>query len=467
MPSLVPSHFDVMVIGGGPAGYAAAIRSSQLGAKVVLIEKDQLGGACLNYACVPTKFLRYTGELLHCIEKAPRYGIAAEIKDASWATIQTRRQNLIDSQQGGMMDFLGGHNINFVYGEARLLKGRVVSVTSEARESFYSANRIIIATGSTSARLDVPGSEYFISARELFCLDTLPRSLAIIGGGPVGVELASVFTRLGSTVSLVEALPRILPSEDAELVGLLEKELKRSRISLYTASCVDSVEKIERGYRLRLSGKEGEAIEAEQAVLCIGQRPYLGGLMEAGLVVRRGALKVDRHLYTGTDGIYAAGDVTGKAMLAYVATMQGRVAAENALGRSTLMRYDAIPRCVFSTPELAGVGLTEESARVAGWDVKIGRSLLSTNVASAIYGERRGVVKIVTDAKSGRLLGVHILGHQAPELIHEATLAIKTRASIRDIQQTLHIHPSLTEALWEAALNVTEETAGAKNSTAT
>jgi dihydrolipoamide dehydrogenase len=450
MPTLMPPSADVLVIGGGPAGYAASLRAAKLGAKVVLIEKGRLGGACLNHACVPTKYLRYAGEILHVIEKGARYGITTGDAKTDWATLQERRQLLIDNQAEGMQGVLEDQGVQIVYGEARLLPERDVAIITAEGETSCRAERIIITTGSIPTRPNIPGADFLMSSRELIRTPSPPRRLGIIGGGPVGVELAAIFTRFGTEVSLIEIMPRILPGEDAELTGLLERELKRAAVRLYTGCRLERIEKDGESYQAILAG-DGRVIEVDCLVGCTGQRPRLDGLSDAGLRVQRGAICVDGHLYTGTDGVYAAGDVTGKALLAYVATMQGRVAAENALGISSVIKYDAIPRCVFSIPELASVGLTEEEARSKGLRIKVGRATFAVNTAATIYNERRGLVKMVANSENGRLLGVHILGPEAPLLIHEAVLAIKKRATLADIKGSFHIHPSLAEAIWEAA----------------
>ena len=467
MPDLELTHFDVMVIGGGPAGYSAAVRAAQLGARAVLIEKDKLGGACLNYACVPTKFLRYVGEIQRTMGKAARYGLGDALNEIDWPAVQSRRQSLIDAQIEGIRDLLDSYGVHVIHGEAHLQTGRTASVLTDTGETSYQADKIIIATGAKGSRLNIPGIGEALSSRELLQVPSLPRRLAIIGGGPVGVELATIFAHFGTAVSLIEVLPRILPDEDAELTGLLEKELKRASIRLYTARLVCRLEKLGDGYRIELLEDNDSAIEADLVVWCAGQKPCLDGLEAVGLRLKDGALSVDKHLYTGTEGIYGAGDVTGKAMLAYVAVMQGRVAAENALGQNSIMRYHGTPRCVFSLPELASVGITEDIAQAKGKRVMVGRSLFSTNIAATIYGERRGLVKVVAEAESGRLLGVQILGPEAPLLIHEAALAIKMRASVYDIQDTLHIHPSLAEALWEASFDATGKAMSTRKSPGT
>ena len=448
-------RFEIIIIGGGPAGYTAAIRAAQLKARVILVEQDRMGGTCLNYACVPTKFLRYAGEILHGIDKASRYGITVGRRDLDWAALQSRRQTLIDTQAEGMRGLLDDYGVRVIYGQARLLADRKVSVSAGAQENVYQAAKIIIATGSVPVYPDFPGAEHISSSRGLLEVAELPSRLAIVGGGPVGVELATIFAGFGVSVNLIEILPRILPGEDAELTELLSKEMKRASIRIFTASHIAGVEKSGNGYRVTLGGGSKETLEVDLVAMCTGQRPRLDGLGAAGLRTQNGALKVDQYLSTSTEGIYAAGDVTGKAMLAYVAMMQGRVAAENALGQKTAAKYDAIPRTVFSVPEFASVGLTEEEARANGRSVNTGRFPFSANVAAAIQGERRGLVKMVTETVSGRLLGVHILGPKASELIHEAAIALKKRASVADLQHTFHIHPALSEAVWEAAFDVT------------
>jgi dihydrolipoamide dehydrogenase len=450
---------EVLVVGGGPAGYTAAIRAARLGARTTLIEKDRPGGACLNHACVPVKYLRYATEIIRTVEKAGRYGIEAEIKQVNWPEVQEQRRALIDNQAAGLGELLKTSGVRVIRGNATRLSGKKLAVELNGKTESYTADNIILATGSKPSELKIPGIENALKYYDLLELETLPKSLAVIGGGPVGMELATIFSGFGVEVSVIEMMPHILPSEDLELVTLLERESKRNGIRLLTASTVKHIEKGTGSFRLSLTTQDKEqSIEAGLVLLCAGQKPSTGDvdLTDSGLILERGAVPVDEFLQTNVKGIFAAGDVTGKSMLAYVAIMQGRLSAENALGYKTPAGYDAIPRCVFTRPELAGAGLSEEDARAKGYEVKVGRANFAANPAAAIYGERRGLVKVVIDSKTRQVLGMHILGPQAPLLIHEAALPVRMGLAVDEIQRTLHAHPNLSETVWEAAMSSAE-----------
>jgi dihydrolipoamide dehydrogenase len=412
----------------------------------------------MNHACIPVKYLRYATEILHYIEKAPRYGIHAGVAKVDWKAVQRHRRALIDSQVAGLGELLSARGVRVVRGEARQLKDKTVLVEAGGAAEAFSAPKIILATGSVPAGLDIPGIEYALYYHELLELDALPSSLAIIGGGPVGVELATIFSGFGSGVSVVEMMPQVLPGEDRALVAMLAAEMKKRGVRLYTGATVTRIEKSADGYRVALKAQgEEQRVEAAVVALCIGQQPSTGGIdfLEPGVIFERGAIKVDEYLQTSARGIYAVGDVTGRSMLAYVGIMQGRLAAENALGGRAPANYSAVPRCLFTRPELAGVGLTEEEARAKGFDVKVGSAPFAANPAATIYGERRGQARVVIDSASSRLLGVHILGPQAATLIHEAVLPVRLGLPVTELQRSLHAHPNLAEAVWEAALAIT------------
>lgn len=450
---------DVAVIGGGPAGYTAAIRAAQLGARVALVEKHRLGGACTNYACIPTKFLRRSVDILASIQDASRYGINASLAGLDWVRLQERKQAVIGMLGEGLSGLMAANSIEVIHGQARLDSPGMVAVTADSgQENSIRAKSTILATGSVPVPLNVPGADEagILFSRDVLELKSLPQSLVIVGGGAVGVEFAVIFSRLGCSLSLVEVMPHILPGEDVELTSMLERALKKEDIKLYTGATINRLESGANGKRVFISaGGQEKTLEAEAIVVAIGQHPYLEGLwlVEAGVRFDAHGISVDERMATSVPGIYAAGDACGKAMLAYVASAQGRVAAENALGVSSAMDYQAIPRFTGSRPELASVGLTESEARAQGYQVKCGRFPFAANAAATIIGQRQGLVKVVAEAASGRVLGVHILGPGASGLIAEASLAVRTRATLKDIANTLHAHPTLSEAFWEAALD--------------
>ncbi len=452
---------DVVVIGGGPAGYVAAIRAAQLGAGVTLVEKQELGGACLNRACIPTKFLLRSVELSREI-RAERYGIIASEAGIDLGRLQSGKNAVISELRSGLDSLMKMHKIEVIVGSARLAPSRQVEIESGAGIQTFQARKIIIATGSTPQSLPVPGADApdILDSTKILSLGHIPASLVMVGGGVVGVELATILAGLGCKVSLVEIMPHVLPGEDAQLIAILERALKRDGIQIYTGATVAGIEDTGSGKRVIIFTKQGEkGLEAEAAAIAVGQRPFTGGLglEECGVIISDGGIQTNEHMETSVPGIYAAGDVTGSWMMAYVAMAQGRAAAENALGGDSVVDYRVVPRCVFSLPEIASVGLTEEEAAGGGYRVRCGRFPFSANSMATIIGETRGMVKIVAEQKTGIILGVHIIGAGATSLIAEATMAMRMGASAADIAATIHAHPTLSEALWEAALDFSGE----------
>jgi dihydrolipoamide dehydrogenase len=452
--------YDVAVIGAGPAGYTAAIRASQLGARVALIEQGSLGGACLNWACIPTKFFIHSTDIIQVIKSAVNYGISAVFQAIDWATLQERKNATISMLTEGLAGLLAANNIEVITGRASLTKDVFVEIITRSRQkTCIQAKNSIISTGSwpTNFKMEGVNNLDILHSQGLLGLEKLPQSLILIGGGAVGIEFATIFSRLGCQVSLIELMPHILPSEDTELSTIMERCLKRDGIKIYTSAIIQHMENAGHGKQVvfNFQGKE-TAIEAEIVAAGIGQKPYLEdlGLSVAAINYDHKGIKVDEHMATNISGVFAAGDVTGKIMLAHVAMAQGKIAAENAMGLSTLMDYDAVPRCVFSRPEFAAVGLTESEAKIQGHRVKCGRFPLAAASAAIIQGERRGLMKIVADSVSDKILGVHILSTGASNLIAEAALALQMGATSVDFEKTIHAHPTLSEALWDAALDI-------------
>ena len=456
---------DLIVIGGGPAGYVAAIRAAQLGAKVTLIEKDALGGTCLNRGCVPSKALLHSAELYQSMKNAEQYGINARDVSLDLAKMQSRKNRIISTHVAGVESLLKGNKIEVIKGRAKLAPSLKVEIeTGQGKKQTIPAKKLILATGSKPIRLPIPGADSpsgIINAENILDLDYIPRSLLMIGGGVIGVEMATILAKLGCQVTIVEMLPHILPMEDAELTSILGRALKQDGVQLYEGSKVSSIEDSERGKTIAvIAGDREKKLEAEVVAIAVGYYPNVDnlGLDEAGVKVSKSGIQVNEHMQTSAPGIYAAGDAIGGIMLAYIAMEEGIVAAENALGRNSTIDYQAVPKCTFTLPELASVGLTEEEAIARGHQIKVGRFPFTANSMATILGERRGLVKIITEAKYGQILGVHIIGPRATELIAEATIAMKMEATPQDIVATIHAHPTLSEALREAALDVTGET---------
>ena len=456
---------ELVIIGGGPAGYVAAIRAAQLGGRATLIEMDALGGTCLNRGCVPSKTLLYSAELYETMKKSEQFGIMAKDVSADLARMQARKNTVIKTHVSGVESLLKGNKIEVVKGRARLLPSKQVEIESgDGQKQVIQAQKIILATGGRPITLPIPGADSssgIINAEKILNLESIPKSIIMIGGGVIGIEMATILAKLGCQVSVVEMLPHILPLEDAELTAILAKALKDDGIQLYEGTKVSKIEDSPGGKAALISdGKTEQKLEAEAVAIAVGYRPNTDGLglEEAGITINKGAIQVNEHMETSVPGIYAAGDATGGIMLAYVAMEEGIVAAENVMGQNTSIDYNVVPSFTHSLPELASVGLTEEEARSQGHETKIGRFPFAANSIATILGERRGLIKIVTEPKYSQILGIHILGPRATELIAEATLAMKMEATVPDIVATLHAHPSLSEAMHEAALDVTGET---------
>jgi len=456
---------DLVVIGGGPAGYVAAIRAAQLGGKVTLIENDALGGTCLNRGCVPSKALLHSVELYQSMKNAEQYGIKATDVGIDLAKMQVRKSKIIATLVGGVQSLLNGNKVEVIKGRAKLTPSRQVEIdTGQGQKQTVQAKKTVVATGGKPIRLPIPGADSpsgIINAESILDLDYIPKSLLMIGGGVIGVEMATILAKLSCQVTIVEMLPHILPLEDAELTSILARALKEDGIQLYEGTKVSSIEDIEGGKAVTVSdGGAEKKLEAEVVAIAVGYRPSTDGLGldEAGVTTNKGMIQVNERMETNLPSVYAAGDVIGGMMLAYVAMEEGIIAAENALGKNSTIDYQAVPRCTFTLPELASVGLSEEEATAQGYQIQVGRFPFTANSMAIILGERRGLIKIVTESKYGQILGVHIVGPRATELIAEATLAIKLETSPQEIVATMHAHPTLSEALREAALDVTGET---------
>jgi dihydrolipoamide dehydrogenase len=452
---------DVAVIGGGPAGYVAAIRAAQLGAAVTLVEEDKLGGTCINWGCIPTKFLLHNVDLCRAINLAGKSGIATPGVQLNGPALQARKNEIVTSGVAGIRGLLRSAGVEVRGGRGRLAGPKTVEVQlAKGEKQIVAARKIILATGSKPARLPVPGAagSDVINHVGLLSLSEAPESLVIIGGGVVGVEMATIFNRLGSKVTVIEMMPRLLPNVDAELVSVLHAALKEDGIEVHTGARVEKIEG-NAGSKSVVFSADGNAknVNARRVAVCVGQKPNLDnlGLAECGVVVEGGRIKTGLGMQTSVEGIYAAGDVVGGAMLAHVAFAQGRTAAENAMGKGATFDGKAVPQCIYTSPEIASVGLTEEAALARGYQTRVGRFPFSANSMAAIMSDTRGFVKVVADRDYGQVLGVHIVGGGASSLIAEATLAVRLEMTTDELIQTVHAHPSLSEALFEAVLDVT------------
>ena len=452
---------DIVVIGAGPGGYVAAIKAAQLGGKVTLIEKEELGGTCLNWGCIPTKALLRGVELLEAVKGAKEFGIQAAGVSIDFAKLMARKDRAVKTLVSGVTSLMKTNGIEVIKGKARLLSPQKIQVLDEKNQAAeYQARKVILATGSVSARLPIPGADLpgVMDSNGALQLTRIPESMVIIGAGPIGLEFGTVYAALGTRVNVIEMLPQILPSEDAEVASALDKVLRSFKIQTLTGAQVKRIEETGEGKKRIVALSEGgeKTFEAEVVLVAVGRKPSLEGLgaQEAGIQVGKKGIEVNSRMETNLPGVYAIGDVTGQWLLAHFASAQGEVAAENAMGREAQLESRAVPRCVYTLPEVASVGLTEKEAKERGTDYRVGRFPFAANGKAAVLGERNGFVKIISEAKYGEILGIHIFGPHATDLIGEAVLAMQMEGTAQDIAHAIHPHPTLTEALKEGALDV-------------
>ena len=444
------SPFDLAIIGGGPGGYVAAIRAAQLGARVALVEKDRLGGACLHRGCIPTKALLRSAEALLESKDASTVGLVLKDAAVDFQAMMAWKERAVAQQAEELEKLIAWRKIAVIRGEGRLVGSGSVKVGDE----LVAAGKIIIATGSLPSRLSVPGSNLagVLTSDQILELEALPESLVVIGAGVVGCEFASIFSALGARVTILEVLPRILPPVDEEIARRFQQVLRSQGVTIHTKASLQEIRA--EGERLRLLfglGQEQQEVVADKVLMAVGHRPCSDALEEAGLALRDGSVIVNERLETSIENVYAAGDVVGLYMLAYVASYQGIIAAENALGGRRQADYRAVPTCVYTMPEIAGVGLREEEARAQGISYKVSRFPFSALARAQLLGQPLGLVKLICEEPSGRLLGVHILGPRANDIIGEGVLALRMGATAQDLAHTMHGHPNLSEAIYEAA----------------
>ena len=446
----------VLVIGGGPGGYVAAIRAAQMGGKVTLVEKDELGGTCLNRGCMPTKAMLHTSEIYEQATNSANIGIIGADVQVDWEKVQGFRASVVERLTSGVKALLRLNKVTVVNGEAVFTGPKTVKAGNQE----LTADKVIICAGSYPIIPGIPGlkeSKATIDSTACLSLDHIPESLVVIGGGVIGLELGSVYRRYGTKVTVVEMQPRLLPLMDGELTMLAEAKLKSEGLEILTSTSVVSVADTDKGANVTIKGPDGEkVIEAEKILVCVGRGPNTAGLAldKAGIEVKDGFIQTNEKMETNVPGVYAVGDCTGKLMLAHAAMAMGEVAAENALGGDRVFKPEMSPSCAYIGPEFAGVGYTEERAKELGIAYKVGKFPTSGNGRSLVAGHTDGMIKILSGEKYGEILGVHILAPSATELIEEAALAITLEATVKEFTETIHCHPTVAEAVRECALNV-------------
>ena len=448
------ARYDVVVIGSGPGGYVAALRAAQLGKKACVVERTSLGGVCLNRGCIPTKALTHSAEVCALVRRGGEIGIEAGEPKVNFAKMQANKDAVVDRLRRGVAGLLKHAGVEVLMGEGRLADRKKVAVKlSGGGEDVVEADKVILATGSDPARpkfLPFDGQRV-ITSDEALRLEKLPASVFILGGGYIGCEFASIFAQLGVQVTVVEMLDSLLPTMDPDVGAEIAKALKRQKAKVSVKTKLEALEAGESGVRARLA--DGKSVEAELALICVG-RTLLSdglGLEAAGVKVDKGAIAVDDHCETSAAGIYAIGDVTGKMLLAHVATAQALVAAEHAAGQASRMDYRCVPAAVFTSPEVGTVGLTEAEAVKAGYKAKSAKFSFQALGRAVAIGETAGFAKIVADEATGQVLGVHVVGAHASDVIAEGALAVALQATVRELAHTVHAHPTLPEAVMEAA----------------
>jgi dihydrolipoamide dehydrogenase len=449
----------IVIIGAGTGGYVAAIRAAQLGGQVTLIEASAVGGLCLNWGCIPSKALLACAELAQKIKKAGEFGIVISGPvQYDLARMVERKNKIVAGLVKGIRQLLATWKVQLVEGVGQLVDARTVRVTKpDGTEIIVTGDAIIIGTGTTAPALpNLPlDGVHVISSREVLDLTEIPKSLVIVGGGVEGCEFASLFSVFGTKVTIVEMLPRILPGEDEEVSALLSAEFKKQGVTVSVGALVEKVAVGAEGVSTTLA--TGEVLTAEKVLVSVGRRFNTSrlGLETVGVIVgRRGEIVVNERMETNLPGVYAIGDVVGKAMLAHVASAQGKVAVRNILGHPTVMRYEVIPAGIFTFPEIGRIGLTEQEARQQGVEVKVGKFRPIGLGKAHATGETTGLMKVVTEAKTGRIVGVHLVGAHAADLIHEAAVAMQMGATAATLAETVHAHPTMPEGLMEAAEDV-------------
>jgi dihydrolipoamide dehydrogenase len=446
---MTDSSYDLVVIGSGPGGYVAAIRGAQLGMKTAVVEKDRVGGRCLNYACIPAKAVLRVADILSEIRDADEFGIKVAEPEIDYDGVTARRKKVITTLTGGVAGLLKKNAIDLIEGAATLAGNGQVKVGGQT----LAAKTVILATGSVPR--SIPGAEFggrVIGTEEAWALDALPQTMAVVGAGASGAEIASAYARLGVEVILLEALERVLPSEDADISKLAERGLKRQGIEIHTGTLVSEIKVGKSSVKFTYGEQAGEA---EWLVIAAGRGPDVEGLGldEAGVKLgEHGLIEVDGAMRTSSENIHAIGDLVPGPALAHKASDEGVIAVEDAAGMSTHpIEYIDVPRATFCTPNVASFGLTEAQAREQGLDVVVGKVQYGAVGAGTVYGDRTGLVKIVGDKRYGEILGGHIVGAKATELIQELVNARALEGGYTELAHLVHGHPTLSEAVMEAA----------------
>jgi len=448
----VAERYDLTVLGAGPGGYVAAIRGAQLGLRVAIVEREDVGGVCLNWGCIPTKSLLASAAAFSSARSAEAFGVRVDGASPDVAAMFERKDRVVSKLRAGVGSLLKKRAVDLYTGEGTLGGQGLVEVAGSDGVTTIESDKVILATGSAPL---VPSvfpydGRRVITSREALAMTELPESLLVIGAGAVGLEFAGLYATLGVAVTVVEMLPEILPGEDPSAARLLKAALKKLGIDVRPGTKVESIEV--KGGSVVTALADGSAVETAVVLLAMGRRPSIdeSGIAASGVAVENGAVRVDDRMETSLDGVYAIGDLVGGWLLAHVASREGIVAASQVAGRDVRMSYAAVPRCTYTHPEVASVGTTEAEAREAGVDLRTGRFPFAASGKATAEGEGHGFVKVLSDGATGRILGGVIVGPRASDLIHELTLAVEARLTVDQVANMIHAHPTLAEAVMEA-----------------
>jgi dihydrolipoamide dehydrogenase len=451
----------MVIIGSGPGGYVAAIRAGQLGLKTLVVEKaDKFGGTCLQVGCIPTKDLLLNAEVYDYFKNAREYGIVCKEFSIDWAAVQARKTKVVTKLAKGVEFLFKKNKVDSIQGYGRLSgPGRITVTDAKGQTREIQAKKVVLATGSEAKTFPgfEPDGKTILTNKEILALKAVPKSMVVMGAGAVGVEFASIFHRFGTKVTILEMLPRAVPLEDEEISAELEKSFRRQGITIETQAKVEKATKTANGVAVSYTRADGkpQVIEAETLLVAVGRSPNTQdvGLEKTRVKQERGFVKVDQYMQTDEPGVYAIGDIVANSpLLAHVASREGIIAVTHAAGKPVEpINYTQVPNCTYCEPEISSVGLTERQAREVGHKIRIGKFPFAGNSKATILGSREGFVKIVSDETYGEILGVHMMGPRVTEMIAEAVVAMRLEGTVEDLAHAIHPHPTLTEAVMEAA----------------
>ncbi len=449
--------YDIVIIGCGPGGGDAAVRAAQLGARVCVVEKRELGGTCVNRGCIPTKAILKSAHLFHDIGRASEFGIDVGEFVVDFAEVMKRKSTIVSNLSQGIEALLGSYNVDVVRGEGRIAKPGLVEVKKEDNSvEQLDTQNIVIATGSEPGYVPIFREEAgnVINSDGVLASNELPKSVIIIGGGVIGSEIGCMYNAFGVDVTIVEILPYILSTEDGQIARYMQGILSRRGIQIFVRAKITDA--VDNGEEVIINLESGQTLRAEKAILCVGRARNSGsiGLESLGIEVERGRIKVNERQETGVKGIYAIGDVCAPIQLAHVATAEGMVAVANCMGQDKKMNHNVVPSGIFTWPEIGSVGLRMEQARKEGMRPKTGRFLFASSGRAASVGETEGFVKVLADPETDKILGVHIIGERATELIHEAAVAMEHGFTTHELAEVIHSHPTMSESVMEAMEDV-------------